>query len=127
MAQECSFKANEIIFLPCSGGSKCGQITNRVAVNLDIEKIGRFFSLAGIAAHIDGIVESAKRAKRIVALDGCQVACAKKAIEHAGLTVTDWICVNNEGISNNDEFMMDLEEIDLVERRTKESLARPVT
>lgn len=61
-----------------------------------------------------------------MALDSCQVACAKKAIEHARLTVTDWICVTNEGISKNHEFMMDLEEIDLIERRTKESLARPV-
>ena len=37
------------------------------------------------------MVESARGAKRIVALDGCQVACARKAIEHAGLKVTDWI------------------------------------
>ncbi|MCX6003844.1 MAG: hypothetical protein NTX46_05500 [Chloroflexi bacterium] len=42
------------------------------------------------------------------------------------MAVTDWICVTSEGISKNHEFMMDLEEIDLIERRTKESLARPV-
>ena len=124
--QTCECTAEDIIFLPCSGGSNCGQITNHVAVNLDIEKVGHIYCLAGIAAHIDGMVESARSAKRIVALDGCQVACAKKAIEHAGLTVTDWICVTNEGISKNHEFMMDLEETDLIEQRTKESLARPV-
>ena len=45
------------------------------------------------------MVESARGAKRIVALDGCQVACAKKTIEHAGITVTDWICVTEHGIS----------------------------
>jgi len=123
----CDCQAEDIIFLPCSGGSNCGQITNRVAVNLDIEKVGHIYCLAGIAAHIDGMVESAKSAKRIVALDGCQVACAKKAIEHAGLTVTDWICVTNEGISKNHEFMMDLEEIELIEQRTKESLSRTIT
>lgn len=97
----CECKAEDIIFLSCSGGSNCGQITNHVAVNLDIEKIGHIYCLAGIAAHIDGMVESARDGKRIVALDGCQVACAKKAIEHAGLTVTDWICVTNEGINKN--------------------------
>ena len=125
--QTCECTAEDIIFLPCSGGSNCGQITNHVAVNLDIEKVGHIYCLAGIAAHIDGMVESAKSAKRIVALDGCQVACAKKAIEHAGLTVTDWICVTNEGISKNHEFMMDLEEIELIEQRTKESLSRTIT
>ena len=126
MVEECICNAEDIILLPCSGGSNCGQITNHVAVNLDIEKIGHIYCLAGIAAHIDGMVESARSAKRIVALDGCQVACAKKAIEHAGLTVTDWICVTEEGISKNHEFMMDLEEIEFIERRTKESLAKPI-
>ena len=122
----CECSAEEITFLPCSGGSNCGQIANQVAMNLDIEKVGHIYCLAGIAAHIHGMVESAKSAKRIVALDGCEIACAKKAIEHAGLTVTDWICVTNEGISKNHDFMMDLDEIGLIERRTKESLARPI-
>ncbi len=122
----CDCKAEDIIFLPCSGGSNCGQITNQVAVNLDIEKVGHIYCLAGIAAHIDGMVESAKGAKRIVALDGCQVACAKKAIEHAGLKVTDWICVTEAGISKSHEFMMDEDEIELIEQRTKESIERPL-
>jgi uncharacterized metal-binding protein len=67
MAEECTCKAEEIIFLPCSGGSNCGQIANRAAVNLNIEKVGRIYCLAGIAAHIDGMVDSARSAKRIVA------------------------------------------------------------
>jgi uncharacterized metal-binding protein len=122
----CECNAEDIIFLPCAGGSNCGQITNHAAVNLDIEKVGHIYCLAGISAHIDGMVESAKTAKRIVAIDGCQVACAKKAIEHAGLMVTDWICVTNEGISKNHEFMLDEEENDLIEQRIKESLSRSV-
>ena len=121
----CECKAEDITILPCSGGSNCGQIANQVAVNLDIEKVGRIYCLAGIAAHIDGMVESAKSAKRLVAIDGCQVACAKKTIEHAGLKATDWICITNEGINKNHEFMMDLEEIELIEQCVKKSLARP--
>lgn len=127
VAFTCDCKAEDIIFLPCAGGSNCGQITNHVAVNLDIEKVGHIYCLAGISAHIDGMVESARSVKRIVALDGCQVACAKQAIEHAGLKVTDWICVTNEGINKNHEFMLDLDDIELIEKRTKESLAKPLT
>jgi len=126
MAEECICKAEDIILLPCSGGSNCGQITNQVAVNLDIEGVGRIYCLAGIGAHVDGMVESTRGAKRIVALDGCQVACAKKAIEHAGLTVTDWICVTEHGINKSHQFMMDFEEIELIAQHTKESLAKPL-
>ena len=123
-AVTCECKAEEIVLLPCAGGSNCGQITNRVAVKLDEEGVGRIYCLAGIAAHIDGMVESAKGAKKIVALDGCNVAYAKKTIEHAGLKVTDWICVTEEGVEKNHQFKLASEEIDLIARRTKESLAK---
>ena len=122
----CECSAEEITFLPCSGGSNCGQITNQVAIRLDEEGVGHIYCLAGIAAHIDGMVESARGAKRIVALDGCQVACARKAIEHAGLFATDWICVTEEGVAKNHQFKLAPEEIDLIARRTRESLARPI-
>ena len=124
MLEECICNAEDIILLPCSGGSNCGQITNQVAVSLDVLGVGHIYCLAGIGAHIDGMVESARGAKRIVALDGCQVACAKKTIEHAGLTVTDWICVTEEGISKSHRLMMDEEEIELITQRTKELLTR---
>ena len=121
----CECKAEEIILLPCSGGSNCGQIANEVAVKLTEEGIGTIYCLAGIGAHIEGMVESTKAAKRIVALDGCNVACAKKTVEHAGLTVTDWVCVTEEGISKNHEFKLAPDEIEFIARRAKESLAEP--
>ena len=31
----CECRAEEIIFLPCSGASNCGQIANQVALKLD--------------------------------------------------------------------------------------------
>ena len=126
MTEECACKAEDIILLPCSGGSNTGQIANQAAVSLDILGVGRIYCLAGIGAHIDGMVESIKGAKRIVALDGCQVACAKKTIEHAGLTVTDWICANEEGISKNHNLLLDQGKIELITQRAKELLTKPL-
>jgi len=123
-SQQCLCKAEEIILLPCSGGSNCGQIANQVAVKLDEEGVGKIYCLAGIGAHIKGMVESAKSAKRIVALDGCEVACSKKTIEHAGLLVTDWVCVTQEGIEKAHRFNITPGEIALIIRRTKEHLAK---
>jgi uncharacterized metal-binding protein len=125
-SQQCLCKAEEIILLPCSGGSNCGQIANQVAVKLDEEGIGKIYCLAGIGAHIKGMVESARSAKRIVALDGCDVACAKKTIEHAGLLVTDWVCVTDEGIAKNHQFKIAAKETNLIIRRTKESLTKQI-
>jgi len=122
--EECLCQVEEIMFLPCSGGSNCGQIANQVAVKLDQEGVGRIYCLAGLGAHIKGMVESARAAKRIVALDGCQVACAKKAVEHAGLVVTDWICVTEAGIEKNHVFQLLPEHIALIAERTRDSLAK---
>ena len=122
--QACSCRAEEVVLLPCSGGSNCGQIANQVAVKLTEEGVGNIYCLAGIGAHIPGMVESAKSAKRIVALDGCPVACSKKTVEHAGLVVTDWICVTGEGINKVHQFQLSPEDIALIAGRTRESLAR---
>jgi uncharacterized metal-binding protein len=125
-AVTCECSAEEVTFLPCSGGSNCGQIANQVAVRLTEEGLGNIYCLAGIGAHIEGMIESVRSAKRIVAVDGCSVACARKTIEHAGLTVTDWICITDEGVAKTHEFKLASEDIELIARRAKELLAGPV-
>jgi uncharacterized metal-binding protein len=120
----CECKAGEIAIFPCSGGSNCGQIANHVALSLDTLGVGKFYSLARIGAHIDGMVESTKSAKRLVAIDGCHVACSKKTIEHAGLKVTNWVCVTDEGISKSYNLLLEQEDIELVTKRTKELVAK---
>jgi len=124
-ALKCDCRAEDIVFLPCSGASNCGQITNRAAVRLTQEGVGKMYCLAGIGAHIEGMVESARGAKRIVALDGCKTACAKNTIEHAGLNVTDAVCATEEGIEKNHQFNITPEQVELVTQRTKQLLSKP--
>ena len=120
----CACKGEDVVLLPCSGGSNCGQIANQAAVKLTEEGAGKIYCLAGIGAHITGMVESARSAKRIVALDGCQVACAKKTVEHAGLVATDWVCVTEEGIVKNHDFNLPPEQIQIIVQCARESLSK---
>lgn len=124
MAKECLCQANEIVVFPCSGGSNCGQIANSVAVHLTEEGVGTLFCLAGIGAHVPGMIESAKSAKRIVAIDGCSVACAKKTIEHAGLNVTDYIDITKEGIAKNKDFKLSQQDVLFIVKRAKQELTK---
>ena len=121
---KCACKGEEVVLLPCSGGSNCGQIADQAAVKLTEDGVGNIYCLAGIGAHIKGMVESARSAKRIVAIDGCAVACAKKTVEHAGLVVTDWVCVTDEGIEKKHNFDLPLEHIAVIVQCTRESLSR---
>jgi uncharacterized metal-binding protein len=126
MADECTCEASEVLIFPCSGGSNCGQIANHVAVQLTEGNVGKIYCLAGIGAHESVMLDTAKAARRVVAIDGCSVACARKTIEHAGIGVTDWVCVTEEGIAKTHDFKLAPEEIELISRRTKESLAKPL-
>jgi len=99
--EKCLCEPSEILIFPCSGGSNVGQIANQAGVKLAQEGMGRFFCLAGIGAHVSGMVESTKAGKVIVAIDGCPVACAKKTLEHAGFNIDEYVQVTDLEIEKN--------------------------
>jgi len=127
MAEKCLCEASEVLIFPCSGGSNCGQIANQAAVQLAEEGIGRMYCLAGIGAHDSVMIDTAKAAKRIVAIDGCSTACAKRTLEHAGLMVTDYLDVAEEGIEKVvGDFKLSLEDISSIAAKVKERLGQAI-
>ncbi|HNW39554.1 MAG TPA: putative zinc-binding protein [Candidatus Omnitrophota bacterium] len=86
-AQNCMCQETGLLVFPCSGGSDVGELSDRVGRTIAKCGQAKMFCLAGIGAHIPGMIESAKAAKRIISIDGCSVSCAKKTLEHAGLKV----------------------------------------
>ncbi len=118
----CNCDASEILIFPCSGSSNVGQIANQAGVELTKAGVGKMFCLAGIGGHVDSFIESAKGAKRIVAIDGCPVQCAKKTLEHAGLTITDYILVTGEGITKNHDFDLQTDDVKKICDKIKANL-----
>jgi uncharacterized metal-binding protein len=82
----CMCQEAGVLIFPCSGGSDVGDLSDRVARKMAKCGQAKMFCLAGIGAHIPGMIESAKAANKIIAIDGCQVLCSKKILEHAGFT-----------------------------------------
>lgn len=110
MSESCSCSAAPVLIFACSGGSNVGQIANQAAVELSREKVGKMFCLAGVGAHIDSFIESS-RDNRLVVIDGCPVACAKKLFEHAQLPVSDYIMVTDLDIKKSYDFNLSQEDI----------------
>jgi uncharacterized metal-binding protein len=100
----CECESTSILLFPCSGSSNVGQIANMAAVMLTIQGRGKMYCLAGIAAHITGMVDSAAHADGCIAIDGCAVACASKALKHAGITLTKEVVVTELGIRKIHEY-----------------------
>ena len=95
---KCSCGSAGAMVFACSGGSNVGQIANDAAVRLNDKGIAKFYCLVGAVSHIPGMVKGAESAEYIIAIDGCPVGCAKKALEHLKLNIDEYIVVTEKGI-----------------------------
>lgn len=100
------------MLLACSGASNLGQIANQTAVQLTHDGFGRMFCLAAIGAHINNFVKSAKDAPQILVLDGCQVGCAKKLLEHCDVPPDRYLIVSDLGIDKLMTVNWDQKQVD---------------
>lgn len=116
---KCKCKPTEILIFPCSRGSNVGQIANEAANDLTALGHGKMYCLAGISGKASGIVESTKAAKRIIAIDGCPVHCAKKTLEQADFTADVHVVVTDLGIEKKSSFFMDVSEIEAVVQKIR--------
>ncbi len=87
MSGNCMCNEVGVLIFPCSGGSDVGELSDRAARKMAKCGQAKMFCLSGIGAHVPGMIESAKAANKIIAIDGCPVSCSKKTLEHAGFKV----------------------------------------
>jgi len=99
--ESCACEAKPTLLFACSGGSNVGQLANDACRALAGEGQGKFFCLAGIGGQVRGLVESAKSATKVVAVDGCGVKCALKALQAAEVPVSNHIVLTDWGIEKN--------------------------
>jgi uncharacterized metal-binding protein len=88
--KNCLCQETGVLIFPCSGSSDVGELSDRVGRKIAKCGKAKMFCLAGIGGHIPGMIESTKAAKRIIAINGCPVSCAKKTLEHAGFQVESY-------------------------------------
>jgi uncharacterized metal-binding protein len=101
-------------------------MANAAAVELTKQGRANMYCLAGMGAHVSGMVDSAAGAKYRIALDGCAVACARKTLEHAGLRVDRAVVVTDLGIKKNHEFEWSADDLDQVIRAALEGALQVV-
>jgi uncharacterized metal-binding protein len=112
------------MILGCSGGSNVGQLANQTAVELTQEGFGKMFCLAGVGGHLSGFVQSAKDVPAMVAVDGCEIGCAKGILEHAEVPIQNYLMLTEHGIQKNKNFDLKREEIDRVKEAVKKSCGK---
>jgi uncharacterized metal-binding protein len=120
---KCLCSSSDVRVVACSGASNVGQIANQAAIELAKEKVAGFFCLAGVGAHIKGMVKSGKEADLMISIDGCPVQCAAKTLQHAEIEPAIQIIVTELGIEKSHDILGDEEGCSIVVEKVKEELA----
>lgn len=116
MSEGCTCETRSVMILPCSGASNVGQIANQAALELRAEGYGRMYCIVGIGAHIQPMVQSARDVDRIVAIDGCDVCCARKLLEHLEIRPHQHVIVTQLGIEKNYDITWPAEQVAAVKK-----------
>lgn len=75
------------IVYACAGCADVGEIADQVSRKLRKDGFAtpKASCLTGIGAGLTQFIDAAKAADTIIAIDGCEICCAQKLLEKAGL------------------------------------------
>jgi uncharacterized metal-binding protein len=73
------------LIFACSGAADVGEVSDLAARKLNKDGVGNMFCLAGVGGRVSNIVDKTRAASRILAIDGCQIDCARLTLEEAGI------------------------------------------
>jgi uncharacterized metal-binding protein len=120
--KKCLCSSEDVRIVSCSGASNVGQIANQAAIELSKANVGGFFCLAGVGAHIKGMVKSGKEADLMVSIDGCPVQCAAKTLQHAEIEPAIQVIVTELGIEKSHDIAIDETACSMVVEKVKKEL-----
>ncbi len=119
---KCGCGAANVAIFPCVGASNVGQLSNKIAIELDKKGIGNLMCSVGIGARAPGLMKSAEASDRIIAIDGCPVNCASKTLELAGFKVDNHIIISEFGIKKTKDRDLKDDEVSEALEKTLEIL-----
>jgi len=90
--------AGPTLIFACSGAADVGEVADQAARKLTKDGLGKMFCLAGIGGRISGIMKTTEAASKVLAIDGCNLDCAKNCLEQAGFMNFEHIRVTDLGL-----------------------------
>jgi uncharacterized metal-binding protein len=82
----------------CSGCSSAAQMANHLAIRLDRDNQAEMSCIAGVGGGVPGLVKTARSGRKILALDGCVLACARACLAREGITPDEHVVLGDHGV-----------------------------
>jgi len=77
-----SNEAMKPLVYSCSGCSSAAQMANYLAVQLDRRQVAEMSCIAGVGGNVKKLVRTALSGRKIIAIDGCPLACSKACLNN---------------------------------------------
>lgn len=119
---KCACGSANVAIFPCAGAANIGQLSNRIAIELEKQGIGNLMCTAGIGARAPGLMKSAETSDRIITIDVCPLNCASKTLELAGFKPDRQIVISEFGIKKSKERGLEDQEVADTLRKAMEIL-----
>ena len=85
-------------------------MVNYLALQLDRAGLAEMSCIAGVGGGIEALVRTARSGRRIVALDGCVLHCARACLERAGVEPEVHLTLAEYGVRKRKHSDFDVDE-----------------
>ncbi|SCK10999.1 putative zinc-binding protein [Vogesella sp. LIG4] len=82
----------------CSGCSNAAQLANHFALRLTRAGLAEMSCIAGVGGQVPALLRMARSGRRILALDGCPLACVQGCLTQAGVVADTHIDLSRHGV-----------------------------
>jgi uncharacterized metal-binding protein len=115
----CAKEAENLdIILACDGAASVGQVGHAVAVELtNTAESARMCCITAVAAESKAHVDIARRARKLIVINGCANRCASKVLERLGIPYTYEMVISKEGVDKVPTLDFDEEDVHRIAKK----------
>lgn len=100
------------IVYSCSGCSNLAQMANQLALGLNREKLAEMSCIAGVGGNVPALVKTAKSDRKILAIDGCHLACCKNCLSQHQVVADKHLVLSELGYKKKYHQEVSAEEVE---------------
>jgi uncharacterized metal-binding protein len=98
----------------CSGCSSAAQMANHFAIRLDRMELAEMSCIAGVGGNVKSLVRTAQSGRKIIAIDGCPLACSKACLGNHGIEPSVHITLTDYNVKKQRHATFNREEADVL-------------
>lgn len=89
-------------------------MANYLAVRLDRQGLAEMSCIAGVGGDVPKLVRVATSGRRIIAIDGCALACVRNCLARHGVEASEYHLLSDHGVRKRYQTDFDADEADRV-------------